>query len=743
MLSKQPFVLWLKEIDKEDVELTGTYGLHLASMLASDITVPNAFVITTAAWFTFIESNKLKPKIDNLLSTITYSDHSSVEQVSQAIKKIILYSSYPEELAESIIKAYKKIHTQHSLPSVNVISASIGNRNTLFRLSDSTSSFMQIVGDANLLQRIKESFAKLFDTSMLLRMNEEKVSYKTLSLASIVQASINADISGRLFTKDPDSSNKKLILIEAAYGLPGYILHGEKTDYYEVDKLSLEIKTKRIANQEVMQSTIGTHTKINTLTAEESYEQKLSDKQIIEVALLAKKLEKHFYFPQEAFFAYEDNKLFLLNTRELSENTGKTDMHDAFKPLLVGTPHGVGIIKGNVRVIKNKKDLPLVKQGDVLVTQKIDLETASVLKKANAIIVEEAASPSTQLLFKQIGVPVIANSENALDILKTGQAVLVDGQKGTVYHGSADFSKLSKSHSITATKLLTTISTKTDFHKETVPYADGVGIIYGEIFFKQYNLHPKQLFKKENRNVIINTMVKTLQNLCDQYYPMPVLYKFSEFTSSQLRTLSFGKAYEEVEENPFLGYRGALRYLDDNILLKIEIDVIKEIRKRATGKNIGVLLPFVRTVSEFQSIKKLLYANGLQSSPLFKIWLLAQLPANIAELDMFVSSGLDGVSFDVATLSSLMFGIDKNNLELSQGFSDQNKSTNWLLSQGIEVAQKHKIETCYISSSVSSLAGIEFMVQCGISSITVPPEDLQQTRRVIASYEHKLLDKNG
>src|SRR5581483_2315233 len=247
------------------------------------------------------------------------------------------------------------------------------------------------------------------------------------------------------------------------------------------------------------------------------------------------------------------------------------------------------------------------------------------------------------------GIPVISNTQNASEVFKEGQVVTVHAERGEVYKGSAKLFEKINSLQTTATKTFVKLEELNELKSADVLYSDGVGLLCGEMFFNKHSIHPKKMVNKQ-----INKLIKN-----------ELIFELNEFTSDKLRNFSYGKTFEEIEKNPFLGYRGLYRSLYDKETLKIELECIAKVRKNNKIKNLNLLVPFVRDISEFIELKKLLKSYGLSKSTTFSIWLFAQLPANVAELEEYINAGISGVNFDLKTLTTLMYGIDPQNQEMS------------------------------------------------------------------------------
>src|SRR3990172_2486051 len=131
-----------------------------------------------------------------------------------------------------------------------------------------------------------------------------------------------------------------------------------------------------------------------------------------------------------------------------------------------------------------------------------------------------------------------------------------------------------------------------------------------------------------------------------------------------------GEKYEQHEENPMIGYRGASRYAREPEVFKLEIEAVKRVRQEYP--NLWVMIPFVRTPEEMAAVKAIMEQEGLRRSEDFKLWMMAEVPSNVFILDKFIDVGIDGISIGSNDLTQLVLGIDRDSGRLAQAFDERN-----------------------------------------------------------------------
>jgi pyruvate,water dikinase len=224
--------------------------------------------------------------------------------------------------------------------------------------------------------------------------------------------------------------------------------------------------------------------------------------------------------------------------------------------------------------------------------------------------------------------------------------------------------------------------------------------------------------------------------------PRPVVYRATDFKTNEYRNLKGGDKYEPKENNPMMGFRGAIRYVMDPAAFKLELRAIKKVREEYGLRNLWLMIPFVRTPEELKRIKELLEEEGLKRNHDFKLWMMVEVPSAVLCLEEFCKVGIDGVSIGTNDLTQLTLGIDRDNAMLSHEFDERNPA----VLKAIETVVK-KAKQCGITVSVCGQAPTlypefaEKLVEMGVTSMSVNPDAVERTKLIVASAERKLLLK--
>ena len=773
------FIAWFEEIDKNDIGTVGGKGANLGEMFKAKIPVPYGFVITSQSYFRFIKESGLEKKIRDQLHNLDHHNSNLLNSIAKNIQKLILHERIPEDIAREIIFAYTELaaRSKSKLKLLQKLSALLKNPLVAVRSSATAEdlpgasfagqqdTYLNVSGEANVLKKVHESWASLFTPRAIFYREEQKFDHMKVGIASVVQIMVASESSGVMFTVDPVTNDKTKITIEAILGLGELIVQGSVTpDHYELKKDDLTILLRQIGDQNKKMIKKGTDNAQVSLSKTERINQKISDEKIREVAALGKKLEKHYYFPQDIEWAVEKGQVFIVQTRPITTyvKVKKTDgilsqglSQANLKLLLKGDPASPGIKTGPVKIIYKAGEIDKVMPGDVLVTVQTNPDFVPAMKKAVAIVTERGGRTShAAIVSRELGIPAVVGTGNATKVLKTSQVVTVDGREGKIYQGAvgselkiltekeAPAASSSVKHK-TATKVYVNLATPNRIEEVAAMNCDGVGLLRAEFMIADIGVHPKKLIKEKRQHFFIDKLGADLIKFCRSFNPRPVVYRATDFKTNEYRNLIGGKDYEPEEPNPMLGYRGAYRYMSDPEVFNLELETIKMVRNKHGLKNLWLMLPFVRTVRELTEVKKIIAGSGLSRSASFKLWMMVEIPSNVILLDKFCEAGIDGVSIGSNDLTMLILGTDRDNTEVSSEFDERNEAVTWAIERVITVAKKYGVTTSICGQAPSDYPEmVEKLVTLGITSMSVNADALDHVRETVYQAELKIASRS-
>lgn len=756
-------IVWFNEVDKKDTALVGGKGANLGEMTKAGFPVPNGFIVTSNAYYQFIKDNNLDIKIKHLLNIVDVNNSESLMQASVQIKKEIMKGKMSDELAGEIVRAYRKLGGVLKEALVAVRSSATAEDLADASFAGQQETYLNVKGDSVLLEKIKEGWASLFEARAIYYRHHQKYDKIKIGIALVVEKMIESKKSGIMFTIDPVTNDKSKIIIEAIYGLGELIVQGAETpDHYELYKQDLKILTKQIGKQKFMLKRSGKKNKKKKVSFLKSKRQKISDEEIIKLAKIGKELEKHYYFPQDIEWAIDNKGVYIVQTRAITTTTEKKDKDEKkdtlhqkvseissqkLELILKGDPASPGIASGEVKIIHSAKEIGKILKGDILVAPQTNPDFVPAMKKAVAIITDKGGRTShAAIVSRELGIPAIVGTTTATTTLKNGSIVTVNGIKGEIYKGGhikpgtvVNLSEPSENIK-TATKVYVNLAEPEIADRTSRLNADGVGLLRAEFMMAGIGIHPKKLIRDGNKKLFIEKMASGLESFCKSFYPRPVVYRASDFKTNEYRNLVGGKEFEPEESNPMLGYRGAFRYIHDPEVFELELEAIKHVRNKLGFKNLWLMIPFVRTVSELEEVKKIVAASGLNRSTNFKLWMMVEIPSNVILLDEFIECGIDGISIGSNDLTMLLLGTDRDNEEVAPEFNEQNDAVTWALEKVIKTCHKRKITASICGQAASSCPNlVENLVKWGVTSVSVSPDAVESTRKLISQCEKKIL----
>lgn len=308
------YTLFFEEITKKDLPLVGGKGTNLGEMTRAGFPVPYGFCVTTEAYKRFIEYNTLSKLI---LDTIKDASLGNIAEIGLKIRNKITGSEIPEGLKDSIINALQKTGQDNYYA---VRSSATAEDLAFASFAGQQNTYLNITGESSLLNSIKDCWASLFTDRAILYRVQNKIEHEKVHMSVVVQKMVLPDIAGIMFTADPISGHRGIISIDTSYGLGEALVSGlVSPDIYKFNKNSLEIENKTIADKKLAIMPVqGGGTKKVEITGEKSKSQVMADTQIIKLAKLGMKIEKHYGAPQDIEWCMEDGKLYIVQSRPIT-----------------------------------------------------------------------------------------------------------------------------------------------------------------------------------------------------------------------------------------------------------------------------------------------------------------------------------------------------------------------------------------------------------------------------------------
>ncbi len=742
-------VAWFEEIGKTDIPVAGGKGANLGEMTKARIPVPPGFIVTADAYYQFLREAQLADKIRAQLKLLKPKDTKMLQETAFQIMQMISQAPMPPGMAEEIKKAYQKMHQG----LVAVRSSATAEDLPEASFAGQQSTFLNVQGPSNVVEAVQKCWASLFEARAIFYRNEQHFDHSKVGIAVVVQRMVQSEISGVAFTAEPLSSDEKKIVIEAAYGLGEAVVSGDLTpDMYLLDKKSLRLLEKKVATQEwqLIRNPDSRDRKRNNIKvpipAKDQHHQKLVDKDIAALARIAKKIEDLYKCPQDIEWAKEQGNIYIVQTRPITTLKAKEGPVEEIKgvELFSGLPASPGIASGKTEIILQPSDIVNLKEGEVLVAEMTTPDFVPAMKRAAAIITDRGGRTChAAIVARELGVPCVVGTGNATKILKEKQLVTVDGYTGRIYkgkvisHRKVEAPAVIKTRIKTVTKLYVNLADPDLAEKVAVRDVDGVGLLRAEFMVANIGEHPRHMIEQKRGQEFVDKLATGMNTFAKAFYPRPVVYRTTDFKTNEYRNLKGGEKYEEVEENPMLGYRGCSRYIKEPDVFKLEVEALKRVRENFT--NLWVMIPFVRTVKELEETRNSLASLGLSQSTNFKLWMMVEVPSNIILMNKFIDAGIDGISIGSNDLTQLTLGVDRDSPKLAEVFDERDEAVLWSLERAISITNRRRITSSICGQAPSVYPELTTkLVQWGITSVSVNPDMIEHTREIIARAEEDL-----
>lgn len=762
------YVRSLATISRHDIAVAGGKGANLGELTAARFPVPAGFVVTVDAYRRFADSGRLTDEIARRIRGLNVEDTERLDEISESLRDLIQRTQIPGDVRESIINAYHQLSvaTGTRTPFVAVRSSATAEDAASFSFAGMFQSFLDVRGEEALLDAVVGCWASAFTSRVVYYRARNHLETDPL-VAVVVQQMVESDKSGVVFTADPASGDRSHIVIEAALGLGEVVVGGQVApDRHVIDKATLELLETRLGKKSFMlvrDAEAGGARRVELTGDPRESDQVLTAEEIRSIAELAVRIEGHYGVPQDIEFAIEHGRLYLTQTRPITtlRSTAAAPPFDAgpgpSQLLLRGLGASPGVATGPARILRKASDGQRLQQGDVLVAAMTSPDWVPVMRRAAAIVTDAGGMTShAAIVSRELGIPCIVGAHNATTALTEGAIVTVDATVGTVTAGRTGAAAVARTSAAgkaapvvatpggalfnTATRLYVNLA-EPDLADEVAGRdVDGVGLLRAEFLLLSAlaNTHPQQMLEERRGEQFVARMAEGIGRIARAFHPRPVIYRAMDFRSNEFRGLAGGDRHEPNEANPMIGLRGCYRYTRQPELFALELSALREVRTRCG--NVHLMIPFVRTGSEFRACRKLIDESGIMATGHMELWVMAEVPSVVTWLAEYVRLGVTGVSIGSNDLTQLVLGVDRDNEQLAEIYDERDPAVLEAIRAIIARCRELGI-TCSICGQAPSVYPdyAEMLVRYGIDSVSVTPDAVERTRRNIARAEQRII----
>jgi len=796
----QEFVKWFEDLTIGDVPSVGGKNASLGEMIRNlgqkGVRVPSGFAITAYAYKYMIENAGINIKIKEILKDLNTHDMTDLATRGQKIRDLIKNTPIPKELEEDIRRHYREMEFRYG-ENVDVAVRSSATAEDLpdASFAGQQETYLNIRGEDELIEKVRDCFASLFTNRAISYRVDKGFDHLSVYISVGVQKMVRSDLacSGVMFSIDTESGFTNAVYITGAYGLGENVVQGTvNPDQFYVFKPTLKkgfkpILEKKLGSKEKRLVYGPTGTKQTKVSAADKATFVITDDELLTLAQWACIIEDHYKKPMDIEWAKDGQtkELFIVQARPETVHsqkdmaTMKTYVLDEKGNLLAeGEAVGSKIGQGQVNIIEEAKDISQFKKGQALVTDMTDPDWEPIMKIAGAIVTNRGGRTChAAIISRELGIPCVIGTGNGTSVIKKGSDITIDCSEGVgrIYEGLLKFHvdevKLDELPT-TKTQIMMNVGVPEQaFQQGQIPN-NGVGLAREEFIINSHiGIHPlalldydtlkkKAVKDKKIAEVIkkidersagyddkveffVDTLARGIAKIAAGFYPYDVIVRMSDFKTNEYANLIGGYLYEPEEHNPMIGWRGASRYYDEKFkpAFGLECVALKKARNEMGLTNIKPMIPFCRTPEEGRKVIQVMNEYGLkQGENGLEVYVMCEIPSNVIVADQFCEI-FDGFSIGSNDLTQLTLGLDRDSDLVAHIFDERNDAVKRLVSQVITTAHNHhprrKVGICgQAPSDFPEFA--DFLVECGIDSISLNPDTVIKTRLKIAETEKRL-----
>lgn len=794
------YIKFFNQLTIKNVPQVGGKNASLGEMYRKlskkGIRIPNGFATTAEGYDYLLKKDGLKNEIRKILKGLNTHNIKDLMKRGAAVRQVILNAEFPKDLEQEIITAYHKLSEQYSTKNIQNSNTDVAVRSsaTAEDLPDASfagqqETFLNISSEKELLIAVKKCIASLFTNRAISYRVDKKFDHFKIALSVGIQKMIRSDLasSGVMFSIDTESGFENAVLINSIYGLGENIVQGKvNPDEFYVFKPTGAIISKSIGKKSlkmIYNNDPKKPVKDARVKPADQHKQSITDAQVKKLAEWAMIIEKHYGRPMDMEWALDgkDGKLYIIQARpETIHSIRNYNILEEYiiekrgKIITEGQSVGNKIGAGSANKIMDIKDIHKFKPGQILITDMTDPDWEPIMKIASAIVTDKGGRTChAAIVSRELGIPCVVGTDNVSRRIKTGQKITVscaEGEKGFIYQGILPFkinttniAKLKKPK----TKVMMNIGAPDMAFASSFIPNDGVGLAREEfIINNKIKIHPLALINyakqsEETKNKIneltigysdkkqfyIDKLAEGVGTIAAAFYPKDVIVRLSDFKSNEYANLIGGRAYEPVEANPMIGWRGASRYYDPKYkpAFELECRALKKVRDEMGLTNLKIMVPFCRTVEEGREVKKIMAANGLKRGKNgLEIYVMAEIPSNIILAREFAKE-FDGFSIGSNDLTQLTLGLDRDSGLMTQvaGIANEkNEAVKTLIKYLIEVGKETKTKVGICGQAPSDFPNFaQFLVELGIDSISLTPDTIIKNTIAIGKKEEMMRKK--
>lgn len=784
----------LQHLGMQDLEQVGGKNASLGEMISHlstvGIAVPTGFATTADSFREFLAHGGLDKQIQDFLTTLNTNDLSQLTMVGKKIREMVINTPFSAEFESAVRKSYDSLAKAigHADFSVAVRSSATAEDLPEASFAGQQETYLNVRGIDAVLIAIKQVFASLFNDRAITYRAHHGFAHNDVALSAGIQQMIRSDlaVSGVMFTMDTESGFDQVVFITSSYGLGEMVVQGAvNPDEFYVHKPGLRagrpaVIRRNLGSKAIKMIYCDDATQNRTVKTEDVAvtERLLFSLTTAEIELLAKQalmIEEHYGQAMDIEWAKDgkEGKLYILQARpETVKSRANKQVLERYtlqtqgKVLSEGRSIGQRIGQGRAKIINDISEMYRVEPGDVLISDMTDPDWEPVMKRAAAIVTNRGGRTChAAIIARELGIPAVVGCGDATKTILDGDEVTVscaEGDIGYVYRDLLPFERIcldiNTMPELPLKIMLNVGNPERAFAFQSIPNA-GVGLARLEFLISNtIGIHPKALLEYDTlqdnnlKQLIadktaayaspveyyVERLKEGIATIAAAFYPKSVIVRLSDFKSNEYANLAGGKLYEPHEENPMLGFRGASRYVSDSFVdcFALECLAVRRVREDMGLKNVEVMIPFVRTVSEANQVIEVLKTHGLERGKEdLRIIMMCELPSNALLASEFLEY-FDGFSIGSNDLTQLTLGLDRDSGLVAAQFDERNDAVKSLLHMAISACKKAGKYVGICGQGPSDHQDFaRWLMQEGIDSVSLNPDSVLETCLFLAEQD--------
>ncbi len=787
------YVIPFSAVGMADVHRVGGKNASIGEMLRAltdlGVRVPRGYATTADAYRDFLAQGGLAARIDAALKQLDVDDVEQLAATGARIRRWVLDTPFSERLRAEVLSAWRELDGGHGI-AVAVRSSATAEDLPEASFAGQQETFLNVRGEQALLGAMHEVYASLFNDRAIAYRVHQHFDHAQVALSVGVQQMVRSDLgaSGVMFTLDTDSGFRDVVFVTAAYGLGETVVQGAvNPDEFYVYKPALRAGRRAVLRRNLGAKAIkmvygdcggGERVRTVEVPAAERARFCIDDADLELLARQALAIEEHYRCPMDIEWGKDgsDGQIYILQARPetVQSRAGRTIQRYTLKQrsrvLAEGRSIGQRIGAGPARIVRSVAEMARVQSGDVLIADMTDPDWEPVMKRAAAIVTNRGGRTChAAIIARELGIPAVVGCGDATEVVRDGQGVTVscaEGDSGYVYDGVLGFEqqevRLDAMPPAPVRIMMNVGNPDRAFTFAGIPH-QGVGLARLEfIINRMIGVHPRALLEFDRQEAALKETIRRqmgaytdpvgfyvarlaegIAQIAAAFAPEPVIVRLSDFKSNEYANLIGGRQYEPHEENPMLGFRGAARYVDESFrpCFDLECRALKLVRDDMGLTNVQVMVPFVRTVEEGRRVVELLAANGLvRGANGLKVIMMCELPTNALLADRYLDH-FDGMSIGSNDLTQLTLGLDRDSAIVAAAFDERDAAVKALIAMAIETCRRRGKYIGICGQGPSDHPDMaRWLVEQGISSISLNPDTVVQTWMLLAGKEEAMRD---